>query len=260
MEQMRKEDRDHLHPGDTQARMMKSGGKTEFGYNAQAVVDSDSGLIVAQDVVNEESDAHLLTRMLDETKETLGGTAEDTAADGGYVSGEQIAKAQKKGYEVLLPMSADKQVGEYHASKFEYDADRDVVTCPLGGKLTYERTKKSGWKKYDVRIYRCRGCRGCEARWECSLDKKGRQIEISEWHEAVRRQLLKQKDEEKRQKLKRRGAIVERVFGTIKEQMGFRRFSVNGLTKVRAQWSLICIAVNLRKMYGRWAAGKLSVA
>jgi len=47
---------------------------------------------------------------------------------------------------------------------------------------------------------------------------------------------------------KRRKAIVEPVFGWIKEALGFRRFSVRGLDKTRGEWQLICTAVNLRRL------------
>jgi transposase len=58
-----------------------------------------------------------------------------------------------------------------------------------------------------------------------------------------------------------RKAIVEPVFGQIKEWRGFRRFSVRGLSKVRAEWKLVCLTHNLRKLFqsgrhwgGAWQA------
>jgi hypothetical protein len=46
-----------------------------------------------------------------------------------------------------------------------------------------------------------------------------------------------------------RKAIVEPVFGQIKERRGFRRFSLRGLSKVRAEWKLVCLTHNLRKLF-----------
>jgi hypothetical protein len=48
---------------------------------------------------------------------------------------------------------------------------------------------------------------------------------------------------------KMRKAIVEPVFGQIKEQRGFRRFSMRGLEKVRAEWKLVCATANLLKLF-----------
>jgi transposase len=46
-----------------------------------------------------------------------------------------------------------------------------------------------------------------------------------------------------------RKSIVEPVFGQIKEARGFRRFSLRGLKKVKAEWALVCTAHNLLKLY-----------
>jgi hypothetical protein len=47
----------------------------------------------------------------------------------------------------------------------------------------------------------------------------------------------------------RRKAIVEPVFGQIKEGRGFRRFLLRGLEKVQAEWQLICATHNLLKLF-----------
>jgi len=48
---------------------------------------------------------------------------------------------------------------------------------------------------------------------------------------------------------KMRKAIVEPVFGQIKEGRGFRRFSFRGLAQVAAEWTLICLTHNLLKLF-----------
>ena len=47
----------------------------------------------------------------------------------------------------------------------------------------------------------------------------------------------------------RRKAIVEPVFGQIKEGRGFRRFSLRGLKKIRGEWCLVCLTHNLLKIW-----------
>jgi hypothetical protein len=49
---------------------------------------------------------------------------------------------------------------------------------------------------------------------------------------------------------RRRKAIVEPPNGWIKHILGFRQFSFRGLAKVRAEWKLVCAALNLRRMGG----------
>lgn len=45
-----------------------------------------------------------------------------------------------------------------------------------------------------------------------------------------------------------RNALVEPVFGQIKEGRGFRRFSCRGLAQVAAEWTLSCLTHNLLKL------------
>jgi len=48
---------------------------------------------------------------------------------------------------------------------------------------------------------------------------------------------------------KMRKAIVEPVFGQIKERRGFRRFSLRGLDNVRCEWKVVCLTSNLLKLF-----------
>lgn len=46
-----------------------------------------------------------------------------------------------------------------------------------------------------------------------------------------------------------RKAIVEPVFGQIKQARGFRQFLLRGLKKVQGEWALICLTHNIRKIH-----------
>jgi hypothetical protein len=48
----------------------------------------------------------------------------------------------------------------------------------------------------------------------------------------------------------RRSKEVETVFGWIKQNMGFRRFHLSGLEKVKTECGLVSIAHNMRKLAG----------
>jgi len=52
-----------------------------------------------------------------------------------------------------------------------------------------------------------------------------------------------------RQRYSRRKCIVEPVFGQIKRARGFVQFSLRGLTKMRGEWSLVCLTHNLLKLF-----------
>lgn len=83
-----------------------------------------------------------------------------------------------------------------------------------------------------------------------SLAREGKAIpEPAADHPATQRMATKLRSEQGKQRYRRRKAIVEPVFGWIKEILGFRRFSVRGLAKVRGEWDLVCLAVNLKRYH-----------
>jgi IS5 family transposase len=65
---------------------------------------------------------------------------------------------------------------------------------------------------------------------------------------ATKRMHRKRRTKRSRKIYKQRKAIVEPVFGWIKSVLGFRSFSMRGLEKVSGEWSLVCLALNLKRM------------
>lgn len=51
-----------------------------------------------------------------------------------------------------------------------------------------------------------------------------------------------------RRKYKQRKHLAEPPFGWIKQGLGFRQFSLRGLAKVTGEFTLVCMALNLRRM------------
>ena len=85
-------------------------------------------------------------------------------------------------------------------------------------------------------------------------DKHGDAVEITSGDApagATEREQMqhKLKTESGRAVYKMRKAIVEPVFGQIKECRGFRRFSMRGKQNVRGEWRLVCAVSNLLKLF-----------
>jgi transposase len=73
---------------------------------------------------------------------------------------------------------------------------------------------------------------------------------VAEQETSLRERMkLKLLSEPGRDLYRMRKAIVEPVFGQIKECRGFRRFSLRGLDKVQAEWKMICTTHNLLKLF-----------
>ena len=52
-----------------------------------------------------------------------------------------------------------------------------------------------------------------------------------------------------RSRYRLRKQLPEPVFGQIKQARGFRQFLLCGLDKVQDEWSLVCIAYNITKLW-----------
>ena len=253
LSQARAQGREYAHPQDPQARRMKCEGRNRFSYNAQAVVDSDSQIIVAEQVINDETDYQSLVPMIEEARENTAAVP-TTLADSGYSNGEQLEEAEKKGLPVLVnlqPAQRSEGQGPYHSSRFIYDKQADEVICPQGRRIPLQRTRRKRGKL--LRVYRsAKVCAGCPARAQCTRDRHGRTIDLAPGHEQIREMDRMLQDRHAAQLLQRRRVVVEPVFAQIKQNGGFRRWTMAGLSNVRGQWALLCSVWNLKVLYKNW--------
>lgn len=250
----------HLHEDEPEARVMKGRGTHGLAYNAQAVVDHESDLIVSCDVVTDQNDLKQLVPMLDQVKALFGRVADQTVADNGYASGEQLKSAEDHGAPVLAFLRDEpEKTGEFAKANFRYEASDNVYVCPKGERLVQiGKNKSHASAKEPDTIYRCNN-KTCPVRTQCTTDPRGRHVRRPYGEEARERQAQKQLDPKMRVLLGLRKEIIEHLFGIVKTIDGFRRFTVRGLEKARSQWSLICTAINLHKLRAMavWKNGKL---
>jgi len=257
-------DKKAVHPAEPEARFMKNRRTKDLSYNAQAVADAKSGLIVAAEVVTDGADNGQIVPMLDQVQENLGTVAEETVADGGYFSSGQIGLADERKYGILIGKSSGEIISErgaqahpYHRSRFVFDPERDCFICPEGRLLPFHQRKITGKNHNEVRRYRCRAFQTCPNREKCSQSKNGRLIDLSVYEAALEHHRTKREKPEHQQRLRARKKIIEPVFAWIKNALGFRRWTVAGIDNVRAQWHLMCTTMNLKKLYKHWSSGEL---
>lgn len=74
---------------------------------------------------------------------------------------------------------------------------------------------------------------------------------VAEWRKAMKAKL---QTEEARAKYKRRKCTVEPVFGIIKNVLGFRQFLLRGIENVKAEWLLVTLAYNCKRLANLKAA------
>ena len=70
----------------------------------------------------------------------------------------------------------------------------------------------------------------------------------------------KLKTPEGKKMYRQRASTIEPVFGIIKAALGFRQFLLRGIKKVTGEWSLVCLAYNLKRLHRLGAELKLVAA
>ena len=256
LKQLEETGKEHLHPADEDACVMpcKEQNRNAFAYNAQAVADEQTGILVACEATTDCNDEQQLNAMLDKVQEQAGHKAERTLADTGYATGPEFEQAEKTGRDVVVALPRTMRPNPkkaYAASNFIYDRERDVCICPHGGELTFCGARYRKDRDYHLRRYQCAN-NVCPHRAKCTKSKTGRTVDINQYYEVVKRQRVKQQDPSVQADLKKRGYLIEPVFAFIKQHLGFRRFTVSGLDNVQAQWAMLCTTYNLHKLFKRW--------
>lgn len=232
---------------DPESRAMKLRSGTDVCYNAQTAVDAKHNLIVAIEVTNEPTDRNWLSPMAIDAKEILGVDSLNVVADKGYSSAREVEACDEAKITAYVPKpetSANKGLGLFTKNDFTFVSERDAYVCPAGKELTFRHESKE--KGRDVRYYKTNECRNCTIRQQCTRNTDSRRISrTANEHvlEEMNRRVAANPD-----LMRRRKAIVEHPFGTIKRWMNQSYFLMRGLENVRTEFSLSAFAYNLKRV------------
>jgi transposase len=187
---------DQINLTDEESRIMPvSGGGFEQCYSAQALVDTDSLLVLAARITQAPDDKEQLQPMLAAVQALPDGlnTPDHLLADNGFYSEANVIACHEAGIEPLIALARDT-----HHPRWR---ERFSEPAPLAGEATPLATMAHAL-----------------------------QTRVGKARYALRKQ------------------TVEPVFGIIKSVMGFRQFLLRGLEHVTHEWTLVCLAWNLKRM------------
>ena len=250
---------------DKDSRYMKNKkGKAEFSYNAQITVDHQLGIIVANDVCQDRNDIQQLIPQIKIIENNCGELEEGTkiCADNGYYSVKNIEFSAMKKLDIYIPnveqasrknekcAGTKKEKDRFHISNFKYDPEKDEYICPEQNRMVYSTQNYNKRKKQYFKRYRGRGCRNCEFLTLCTKSKeKMRILNVPVKSKEVLELNEKMNTKEGKKIFGERKQTVEPVIGNYKENLGFRNCLTRGIKAVRAEFNLVCVAVNIRKIY-----------
>jgi transposase len=240
---------------DADARLLSKSGQVVAGYNVQIAVDDAHKLIVASEVVNDGNDTGQLHAMAQAAKAALGVATLQAVADVGYYNGDTLRACEADAIVAYVP-EAEKnnrlaKQGRFTLKQFVYDAEQNVYFCPAGARLRpMAGDKRDAAGKKHVRYAALRSvCGACPLRSRCLTDK-ARRRDVYRWEhqDVVDRHRARMAQPQADTMARRRAALAEHPFGTLKCRAGYRHFLVRGFNKVRGEWGLMALAYNFTRV------------
>ncbi len=234
-------------------------GQLKAGYNVQIATEGQYAL--AYSLFSNPTDTRTLIPFLDEIEQHYFELPKHIVADAGYGSEQNfndILSNRKREALITYNMYLKEQKKKYKQNTFnpdnwQYDKETDTYTCPNQKRLEFQyhsvRNDRTGFQR-KFKIYECEDCSRCPFRSSCTKAKEGnnRKLMVNEKWEQQKEYVRAKLSEEKTSAIYRKRKIdVEPVFGFLKANMRFTRFSVRGKSKVENEMGLALMAVNLRK-------------
>jgi transposase len=228
---------------------------TEVAYNVQTTVDAKNNIPIDYKVTN-QNDSKAMGNMVQRAKSILRTNEFSVLYDKGFHTGSELKTAQDLGVETIVaipgvPSTSQAPNPLFNYEHFTYNKEDDTYTCPQGQILltngTWYKQRTSTGNIIWFKQYKTRACRQCPFRSECTRSKKGKLIQRSEYAEYYERNRINTL--EKEHLYKRRQAIVEHPYGTIKRQWGFSYIlTKKGIKRASSDVGFMFIAYNLRRI------------
>ena len=259
-QQLKDSDQKQISTIDSDARLMTKRGHTVAGYNAQIAVDSLHKLIVAEDVTQDGNDTQQLAPMLAKAQEVLQSDSLTGLGDAGYYDGEQLKTCEEQGIQVYVAIPDKSKAiaaqGRYTRDQFRYDTEQNTYTCPNNQTLNPNGKQQKNGKTLICYQSKVTQCRACPLAKHC-LSEKAHTRQLYRWqHEAVVER-HKERMAQNPNSMKKRGALVEHPFGTLKHRAGMHHFLMRGLEKCRGEFSLMTLAYNFTRVLNILGVDKL---
>ena len=172
--------------------------------------------------------------------------------DKGYHTGSEFCIADQLGIKTLVAIpnigrASQAPNPDYNAENFIYNKDHDAYTCPQGHQLKSNGTQYKA-RNYYFKQYKTNACKTCPVRSQCTTAKaNGKILQRSQYTQYIENNA--RRIEHSQELYKKRQALVEHPYGTMKRQWGFDHIMTKkGIKRASADFGLIALAYNLKRI------------
>lgn len=254
---------DQISTSDPDSRQMIIRGQiTEVAYNVQSTVDAQNNIPINFKVTN-NNDSKAMGPILERATEILGHNEFTALFDKGYHTMSEFVKADELQVDVMVAIpaiSAHAPHPDFDLDHFRYHPQKDQYTCPArkvlrsNGTWYHNQTKTGRFKQYKTKA-----CKTCIFSTACSKSRNGRILQRNEYAHLAEQN--KARILENPALYKRRQAIVEHPFGTMKRQWGFDHIMTKKhLEHAASDVGLIFVAYNLKRLMALSSPKELQAA
>lgn len=238
-------------------------GQLKPGYNVQMATENQ--FILFYSLHQRPTDTRCFIPHMEKLAASSLPMPKTVIADAGYGSEENylyaIGEEKEPRFDVLMPYGSymKEKTKRYkkdikHADNWTYEELEDRLICPNGRYVRFKKylTKKSrSGLEQSFKIYECEDCSDCPLKPACTKAKGNRQVHWNPVWEELKAKAKKALEDDKKSAIyAQRKVEVESVFGHIKGNRSFRRFSLRGLEKVHVEFGIVALAHNLLKVAG----------
>lgn len=259
------QERNSYSKTDTDATFMRmkddhmQNGQLKAGYNLQ--ISTNKQFILHYTLHQKPSDSTTFIPHFKSFNQYLHQYPKNVTADSGYGSHENYQFLENESITPFVKYNyfhkeqkekSKKSDNLKDVSKLHYNPDKDEYICPIGQRMpkvgeTVQQSENGYRQKKS--IYEAPNCDSCPLKGACHKAKGNRRIQVdhnlNRLKTIARNNLLSEEGVKRR---KQRPADVEAVFGNLKQNKGFTRFSLRGLEKVEIETGLMALAHNLSKI------------
>ena len=228
----------------------KTSARSFDGYKGHISIDPDSEVIVASDVTaGNVGDGEAAGALLEEALAHTGDDkVTDVYGDASYGTADIVEKLEDAGIDanVKVQRPSPPRKGLFSKSEFDVDLELQTVRCPNGVVVPIKIRKtadRAGIASFDSH------CGDCPLKHSCTISKTGRQVRVHAKEATLQHSRLRQQDPAwKRNYRATRPKVERKIAHLMRRRHGGRRARVRGRDRVRADFSLLCAASNLKRL------------
>ena len=232
-------------------------GQLKPAYNAQ--ISTENQFITHVSIHQTPSDTTTLESHLNGFEKNYQKQSKEVCADAGYGSEENYEMLERKGVKGYIKFSffhieqkKKQKEDPFLVQNMYYNPKEDYYVCPMGQKLRNvgkeKRISSNGYES-EITYYQAQRCEGCPLRSLCHQSKGNRRIEVNYRLNQLKSRARALLTSERGQYHRRKRPIeVEAVFGQLKSDNKFNRFTHRGKEKVEMEFLLMSIGHNFRKL------------